>query len=413
MKKNYGKYLSFLDRFPYILIIIIVAFTFISFFIVRNNLNLDFFSGAVEETETEGEYSVFITSPAKNKIYDFINQNETVPIEVKAKEAENTGYSISVLIDEKEIKVFNSPPYEFNWNPNISGEYEIIANLLDENGNLLSSSNKVTFLVEYELDTAEGSIISMDVEEKKNLVLSQANYRSQNTIPVGVPLFSYKCYTPPVIDGSFTEWDEFEKFSSFEPTILKENYTTHTDVSATFYSCWDDDNFYFVVQVVDDVFNQPYTSNQLNKGDSVTLIFDTELEEDMQIPFYNSDDYQIDFSPGNFSDRSTESFMNWPSNAPPKEVVIASNRNANGYLIEASVPWYNFVNYIAEDGDVLGFTISILDTDNQDSTELVVSSSSAFDFNNVSTLGTIVLIDAGDLQGTTEEEPLPEDAAAE
>ena len=70
------------------------------------------------------------------------------------------------------------------------------------------------------------------------------------------------------------------------------------------------------------------------------------------------------------------------------------------------MPWYNFTNYIPSDEDVLGFTISILDTDNLESTELVISSSKVFDFNNVSTLGTIVLIDAGDIQ--TEEEETPE-----
>ncbi len=408
MRKNYSKYLSALDRFPYILFIIIMGISLISFYVVRNNLNLDFFSGVAEVEETESEFSIFITSPVKNKIFNFINQNETVPIEVKAKEAENTGYNISMLVNEEEVKVFNSPPYKFNWNPNISGEYEVVANLLDEDGTILASSNIVTFLVEYDIDTVESNIMDMDVEEKKTQVLSQSSYRIQNTIPVGVPIFSYKCYTPPVVDGSFTEWDNFEKFSAFAPTILKENYSTHTDISATFYSCWDDDNFYFVVQVVDDVFNQPYTSNQINKGDSITIVFDTELEDDMQIPFYNSDDYQIDFSAGNFTDRSTESFMNWPSNAPPRDVSIASNRLPNGYLIEASIPWYNFINYVAEDGDVLGFTISILDTDNQESTELVVSSSSIFDFNNVSTLGTIVLIDAGDIQ-----EAPAEDAEAE
>ena len=114
--------------------------------------------------------------------------------------------------------------------------------------------------------------------------------------------------------------------------------------------------------------------------------------------------YQIDFSPGNFSNTFAESFMNWPSNAPPKGVTIASTRLANGYLIEASVPWYNFVNYIPNDEGVLGFTISILDTDNLESTELVISSSKVFDLNNVSTLGTIVLIDAGNIQETIEEE---------
>ncbi len=185
MNKKYDKYLSFLDRLHYILFIIILALTLISFFIVRNNLKLDFFSGAVEVSEAEEEFSVFITSPAKDKIYDFINQNETVPIEIKAKEAENTGYSISVLIDEKEVKVFNSPPYEFNWNPNISGEYEIIANLLDENGNLLSSSNKVTFLVEYDLDITESNIISVDVEEKKEPYPEPGNIPFAEYYPCG------------------------------------------------------------------------------------------------------------------------------------------------------------------------------------------------------------------------------------
>ncbi|GAH89961.1 unnamed protein product, partial [marine sediment metagenome] len=172
----------------------------------------------------------------------------------------------------------------------------------------------------------------------------------------------------------------------------------------------DDDNFYFVVQVVDDVPNQKYTGNQLNKGDSITIVFDTELEEDMQIPFYSSDDYQIDFSPGNFSDIFAESFMKWPSSAPPRGVNVASIKLANGYLLEVSIPWYNFPNYIPNDEDVLGFTISILDTDNLESTEIVISSSKIFDFNNVSTLGTIVLVDAGNIQ-IDEEEPEDEPAA--
>jgi len=238
----------------------------------------------------------------------------------------------------------------------------------------------------------------MDIEEKKEKILAESAYRPQNTIPAGVPIFSYKCYTPPAIDGNFAEWDNFDKFSSFEPTIKKENYTTHTDINGTFSSCWDDQNFYFVVQVVDDVFSQMYTGKELNKGDSITIVFDTELEQDLQIPFYNSDDYQIDFSPGNFSSIFPESYMSWPSDAPPREDNVASTKLANGYVLEASIPWYNFTNYEPQDGSVIGFTISILDTDNLETTELVISSSSVFDINNVSTLGALVLIDAGDIQ---------------
>ncbi len=374
---------------------------------------LNFFSGVQqEETENEIEYSLFISSPTNDKVFDFVNQNETVPVEIKAKEVESTNYTIKLLVNDSEIKSFTSPPYEYNWNPGSSGEYEMIAQLIDDNGNIVTNSNTVNFTVQYEVEPTENNVMSVDIEEKKNQILSQAVFRTNNTIPTGVPLFSYKCYTPPVIDGSIQEWDKFESFSAFEPTIKKENYTSHTDISGTFYSCWDEDNFYFAIQVVDDVFSQNYTSNQISKGDSVTIVLDTELVEDMQIQFYNSDDYEINFSPGNFSGVSAESFMNWPSNAPPREVIIDSTRLANGYLIEASIPWYNFSNYVPKDMDVLGFTVSILDTDSlpldSPTTELVISSSKIFDFNNVSTLGAIALIDAGDIQ-SVEEAPGGED----
>ena len=399
MKTNRRKYLNLLDRFPYILVIVIIGFSLIFFFAVKRNLPLDFFSGgSTIEDQEDSDYSVFITSPTNNKVFNFINLKETIPLEIKSKEAETEGLTVRILVNDEEVKVFNSPPFEYNWNPSTSGEYEILAQIIDVDGAILSESNPVTVVVEYEMEDQENTVISVDIEDKKELILSQSTYRPQNTIPPGVPIFSYKCYQPPAVDGNFAEWDIFEKFSNFEPTIKKENYTTHTDVNGTFSSCWDEENFYFVVQVVDDVFSQNYTSNEINKGDSITIVFDTEMTEDLQISFYNSDDYQIDFSPGNFSSIFAESYMSWPSNAPPRGVSVASTKLANGYVIEASIPWYNFPNYIPSDGSVIGFTISILDTDNLDTTELVISSSSVFDINNVSTLGALVLIDAGNIQ---------------
>jgi len=406
MKKNHKRRVFILDKVPYVLFGAILIIAIIIFLPVRSCMPLNFFSGVQEETENESEYPLFIASPTNNKVF-IINKNETVPVEIKAKEVESTNYTIIVLINDSEIKSFTSPPYEYNWNPEISGEYEIIAQLVDENGITLSSSNKVAFTVEYEVKTAENNVISVDIKEKKNEILSRPIFRtqrSQNTIPSGLPIFSYKCYIPPVIDGSIQEWEKFDRFSEFMPTIRPENYASRDDIDGTFYSCWDDDNFYFAVQVVDDVFSQKYTGNQLYKGDSITIVFDTELEEDMSISFYTGDDYRIDFSPGNFSGTFAESFMYWPSNAPPRGVNITSTRLANGgYMIEASIPWYNFPNYNPYDEDVLGFTVSILDTDYLESTELVISSSKKFEFNDVSNLGIIVLIDAGNIQEAEEE----------
>src|SRR3972149_12165929 len=407
MKKNHKRHTVIMDKVPYILFGVILIMAVIIFFSVRSCMPLNFFSGRQDETEEEVEYTLFISSPTNDKAFDFINESESVPVEIRAQEVENTGYTIKILVNDSEIKSFTTPPYEYNWNPGSSGEYEMTAQLIDDSGNILTTSNAVNFTVQYEIEPEGDNVVSVDVEEKKNQIIDDALFRTLNTIPTGVPIFSYKSYTAPVIDGSMDEWDKFESFSSFVPTILKEHYTSHTDISGTFYSCWDDENFYFAIQVLDDVFSQNYTGNQINKGDSVIIVFDTELTEDMQISFYNSDDYRIDFSPGNFSGTFAESFMNWPSNAPPRGVTTASTRIANGYIIEASIPWYNFTNFIPEDLDVLGFTVSLFDTDQlpleMPSTELVISSSKDFDFNNVSLLGAIALIDAGDIQSTEKE----------
>jgi hypothetical protein len=403
MSKKVPKRSKFiLDKFPYILFALILIISIIIFFSVRSCLPLPFFSGVTDETGEETGYTLYIASPINDKVFDFINQNETVPVEIKAKEAENTDYTIKVFANDEEIKTFSSPPYEFNWNPGNSGAYEMTAQLLDENDTVIANSNTVNFSVEYEMETAENTIISTDVEEKKSRILSESTFRSQNTIPTGIPLFSYKCYIPPVIDGSLQEWDDFESFSAFEPTIKKENYTTHTDISGTFYSCWDDDNFYFSIQVTDDVFSQNYTGNQLSNGDSIIIALDMKLEEDMYIQFYTGDDYLINFSPGNFTSTIAESYISYPA-AIPRGVLIDSTRLTNGYTIEAAIPWYNF-NYTPSDEDILGFTVSIFDTDNLESTELVISSSKEFDPISTATLGAIALIDAGDIQREDQEQ---------
>ena len=412
MKKNHKRRVFILDNVPYVLFGAILIIAIIIFLPVRSCMPLNFFSGVHEETENESEYPLFIASPTNDKVF-IINKNETVSVEIKAKEVESTNYTIKVLINDSEIKSFTTPPYEYNWNPGSSGEYELVAQLIDDSGNIITNSNTVNFTVQYEIEPEENIVLSVDIEEKINKILSQPIFRIKtlNTIPPGTPLISYKCYIPPVIDGSIQEWDKFDRFSAFAPTIMKENYTTPTDISGIFYSCWDDDNFYFVVQVIDDVLSQNYTGNQINKGDSITIAFDTELEEDMYISIYDGDDYRIDFSPGNFSSTFAESFMSWPpSNVLLRDVNVASTKLANGYLLEVSIPWNYFPNYSPKDEDVLGFTISILDTDYLEKTELVISSSKEFNPINVSTLGAIALIDAGNIQETEEENQTSKDS---
>src|SRR4030043_1147389 len=205
MRKVRNKYKFLLDKIPYILFGFILIIAVIIFFSVRSCMPLTFFSGMPENKESEIEYSLFIASPSNGQTFDFVNQNETVPIEIKAKEAESLDYIIKVLINENEVKSFTLPPYEYNWNPGSSGEYEIIAQLIDDSGNILTTSNTVNFTVQYEIEPEEDNVTSIDVEEKKNQVLNQTIPRIQNTA-TGVPISSYKCYIAPVMQGRMDEW---------------------------------------------------------------------------------------------------------------------------------------------------------------------------------------------------------------
>jgi hypothetical protein len=400
-RKIYNKYTSIPDRFPFIPVIIIIGLAILFFFLFRAQFPLAFFSGNTEEQPIEEttSYSIYINSPSDEQVFKFVNINESVPIEIASKDIENLDYKLKLVInDDETIKIFNSPPYEYNWNPEESGDYELVANLVDEEDNIISSSNKIMFSVEYSNQTLETIERSMDIEEKKAAALENSDYRVQN----GSPIFSFKCYTPPVIDGVMEEWEMYDKAQIANPTIKKENFTSIRDCSGIISTCWDDEAFYFVVQVSDDVFNQNFTGNQINNGDSLTLVFDTDLSGDFSIPFYNSDDSQIDLSPGNFSGIPAEAFIYFPSKTA-SGIQVKSSQGNESYIIEAGIPWENFVSYGPSDMSVIGFTASIFDTDNLESTELAMSTSPQFEINNVTTLGTLAFIDGGDLTGETEE----------
>lgn len=168
MKKNYNKYTGFLDRFPFIIVAVIIVITIIFVLIFRAKFTFPFFSGSTSTGQTQNstqqtsqtqQYPMLISSPANGQVFSFADENETVPIKIDSKEdITNTSYKINlVLSDGQIIKTFTSPPYEYDWNPGNAADYSIVANLIDANGNIVSSSNTVKFTVEYTSSTSNTS----------------------------------------------------------------------------------------------------------------------------------------------------------------------------------------------------------------------------------------------------------------
>jgi hypothetical protein len=162
-KKKYNKYTGIADRFPFIIVAVILILTIVLFFQFKQRVPLTFFSQTTASTQEEQEasYSILITSPSDDQVFNFVNKNESVPIEIKSKEAESLNYNINLIVNGEDIiKTFSTPPYRYNWKPAESGDYEIVANLINNNNAIISSSNKINVVVNYSIETTAAQTTS-------------------------------------------------------------------------------------------------------------------------------------------------------------------------------------------------------------------------------------------------------------
>jgi len=164
MSRDYNKYTNFLDRFPFIIIsIIFIIATIIFVLIAKTKFTVLLSSSSSTNTTTQQQtqntlsqtqqYPMYISSPVNEQAFNFSSKNEAVPIEVDLKKnitGKNYKLEILDINDGKVIKTFDSIPYKYDWTPEQSGEYEIVANLVDINNNIISSSNIVKFSVKYD-----------------------------------------------------------------------------------------------------------------------------------------------------------------------------------------------------------------------------------------------------------------------
>jgi len=160
----------FLDRFPIITIIMIIGLALIIFFTVINRFPLDFFSGTAETISEESDnYDLYFESPSKNQKFELVNTNETVPINIKSKNIEELDCEIEVYINDKLVKTLKKDSLDFNWSPSSSDELTIYARIIDTDGRLIYTSEKIDFSVTFRNEqlTESTTQTDVDIEQKK------------------------------------------------------------------------------------------------------------------------------------------------------------------------------------------------------------------------------------------------------
>lgn len=173
--------------------------------------------------------------------------------------------------------------------------------------------------------------------------------------------------TPPVLDGVWDEWkDRSNEYPAGAVVWGRENWDGDADLEASFRAAWDEDYLYLAVKVKDDVYVQNAAGNLLYEGDSIEVLLDTKLNEDLYVRSLSPDDFQLGISPGNPDvDGVREAYLWFPRSlaGPRPGVKIAAVRQSGVYRVEIAIPWRVF-EVTPASGMRLGFALSVSDNDN-------------------------------------------------
>lgn len=214
------------------------------------------------------------------------------------------------------------------------------------------------------------------------------------TRPNGSPVYAAYLTSPPVIDGDLSEWSTTAYTAAETVPFAGDNWTGAADVSATFYIGWDTQYLYLGVSRTDDQFVQVSYGRYMYRGDDVEIQLDLDLAGDYATTLVSADDYQLGFSPGNFGSLSPEAYRWYPRSLESylTSVLVDAIQTANGYDLEARIPW-SVMGITPAEGTHYGFTLSLSDNDQPgvSTWESMVSNISTRRTVDPTTWGTLIL----------------------
>lgn len=169
----------------------------------------------------------------------------------------------------------------------------------------------------------------------------------------------------PAIDANLSDWN-LTKIPVNQVVFGRNHWNGESDLSAQVMFAWDNQNFYIAGHVTDDKYVQNAKGGNIYLGDSLEILFDTDLQGDYYQKKLSIDDYQIGISPGNPSPgKNPGAFLWYPKDKSGAltDLKIAAKANGDGYDIEVAIPWDVF-NITPQNGKHYGFVFSVSDNDN-------------------------------------------------
>lgn len=185
--------------------------------------------------------------------------------------------------------------------------------------------------------------------------------RESSTLPIEVqpPRPSASCpFLSPQIDGDLSEWQ------GLAPLIPQGNsvkdWRGEGDLSGRFWVGWDEENFYFAGEVVDDVFHQPYTGKEIWQGDCIQIAFLPHALPPSEPTYEGVQEFSIALTP-----QGATLFQWLPQEGEVKEARVVVKRNDRRTIYEVAIPWMAMGKKKPKAGDVMGWAFTLNENDGE------------------------------------------------
>ncbi len=186
----------------------------------------------------------------------------------------------------------------------------------------------------------------------------------------GIPL---KPDPPIAVDGALGDWSAVVNGIAIDrpaqAVFGAGAWSGATDLSGTVHLAWREDHLYLAAEVKDDVLAQTQRGAGLWQGDHVELYLDVTPDAEPDRAEFGAGQFQIALSPGNFgvsgdplADTAPEIYVYKPRDHALPGALVASAQTADGWILEAAIPW-SALGVTPAEGLALGVEIGLSDTD--------------------------------------------------
>ncbi len=184
-------------------------------------------------------------------------------------------------------------------------------------------------------------------------------------------IMPYDVDPPIVIDGQLDDWANvphpIELRDKSQATYMPQHWDGPADLSGIMRLAWRN-GLYIAADVVDDVFQQPYTCDTLYRGDHVNLWLDLQPTGDPDRTTLGEGQYHIAVSPGNLAKQGVipaQVVIYLPTGATTANSRVAARRTESGYIVEAFVSFADLRVEGVQQDHFAAFEVAISDSDDR------------------------------------------------